>query len=99
MNIVTTAFSITVEEQCCLIDTINNPIGGNVFLGTTDICKGSIKIGYMNNVTGNRTGFNGTRPPDKCGYPDTTFGKRTFTTSINLLQKNRHSNLHYVKLM
>ena len=56
MHIITTPLGVAIEKQCGLVDTIDHAIGGDVFFSAPQVGKGRIEVGYVNNVTANRTG-------------------------------------------
>ncbi|MFC1832420.1 hypothetical protein ACFL0S_10430, partial [Thermodesulfobacteriota bacterium] len=53
------------------------PVGGDVFYGSADPCKGSEQITDVNNIADHRALLYNAWPPGKSRHPDTTFKEGT----------------------
>jgi len=81
--------SIAVQEQCGLINTINNAVGWNVLLSTGQMSEGSVEICNVNDVANNLIWLDNTGPAHQQGNSYSAFPGITFTTTVKRFDKTR----------
>ena len=74
MDVVTAPLGITLQEQCCLIDTIDDAVAGYVLLCACDTRHGREDIRNVDNISGIGIGPNHPRPAYKGWHPDAVLG-------------------------